>query len=218
MEKFKGYIGVFVALLFCSLLIPVQGAWRGSANYRMTPLDSTLVSVVALTFSEKGQLLEKVSHFLRDCDDGKKLTIIPPAPSHSINLPTPCILLFEFVGHEVVKDSLQYAYDQEIAAAYWIQYINYIEKRLKVGRDRSSEILSTEIKSLSKPLGYAIVKNTERLRSQLRIYIYLVNFFSLLTISLLFAFRRKIGGAILFPFTFLFKAGTSTAKRIHDEI
>ena len=218
MEKFKGYIGVFVALLFCSLLIPVQGAWQSSANYRMTPLDTTLISVVTLKFSEKGQLLEKVAHFLRDCDDEKKATTFQQSPSLGIHSPTPCIFLFEFVGHEAVKDSLQYAYDQEIANAYWDQYIKYIEKRLKVGRDRSTEILLPEIKSLSKPLGYAIVKNAEHLRSQLMIYIYLVNFIALINILLLFTFRRKIGGAILLPFTFLFKAGTSTAKKIHDEI
>lgn len=222
MEKLKGYTGILVAIFFCLLLLPTGERLRSSTALRMTPFDDTLVILATLRHGDRWQFVETVASFLRDCDNANSPK--PPIASSfgEKTNSTPCILLFDIVRPNIVAASLPYTFDDADEEKYWNQYVEYIKKRSTLGYEKYREALKPEIKALHQALGEAIVKHANSVKGELTLQIYLICTSTLIVIALMIVFRRKVGGAVLFPITFftkqLFKTTKTTAKKIHDKI
>ncbi len=217
MEKFKSYIGVLVALFFCTLLLPVQDRWRTS-SIRMTPLDNLMVIEATLRHGEKWRFVDQVANFLQTCDDGKTPNGGNPTNPWDRQPPIPCMFLFDIVSVNFVIASLAYAYDADTEFDYWNKYSDYVKRSSEVGYEHSREILLPEITALSGPLGTAVSKYADKIKGELTVYIYLIASLTVAFVALLFKFRKGIGSAILFPISLAFRTAKSTAKKIHDEI
>ena len=70
MEKFKGYVGVVVAMLLAWFFLSPQSSGFNSTRMEATALDRTGISIIILSTSEQYPLLARVENFIRRCPRG----------------------------------------------------------------------------------------------------------------------------------------------------
>lgn len=213
LDKFKRYLGLAVSLLPLLFVLPIAQPYPGP---RLTPIDKTLASIIAMETTERVREWRRGIDFKDACGGQQKRGAFS-APSLYSYDNVPCDQIFSSVSFKTSVDLIyDGSFQPEDAKALANKLLEF---------SRSSSLKTAEASETAKVL--AAVLNSKTLawhaenESSLRTRVYLANGFALAMIVLLFLGRARVGGWIVGFFMALGRLlglGGKVAKKLHEKV
>lgn len=205
MEKFKGYVGIVVALALAWVFLSPQPQGFNSRKLALTPLDKTGISLIIVAKNTKYHLLARAHKFVGLCPNGVEA---------EENLQDRA---FGYRGNECLLYQLAPMITEMLELDH--EFVRH-DKTFAKDLDRyfDIDVATPEMKAFVQEMQLRAVKTypsvMPKFERDYRIAVYFFHAFFVAAILLMLWFRRQVGGALLWPFLALGKL----AGKAHEKV
>jgi len=222
LDKCKRYLGLAVSLLPLLFILPIA---KPDPGPRLTPIDSTAVSVIVMASTDDTRMWRYGREFVENCGSRSKSSNSAPStfffgPAISHFSKVPCDQVFRSVGYKVILDVLyEPSSPTEGAEKIANKYVRFETSKDYGGPDAQE---SAELaKELSPVLSAKVASWHLKNESSLRMRVFLANAAVLVLFVFMLGSRAQVGGWIVVGFAAIggiLGFGSKVAKKLHEKI
>lgn len=209
MEKFKGYLGIVVALALAWVFLSPQQQGLNGRKLELTPFDKTGISTIIVEKNTKYHLLARAHKFVSLCPNGVEAE--ENAQDRAFGYRGNECLLYQLapmitemfeLDHDFVKHDKTFAKDLD-------RYFHI-------------DVATPEMKAFMEEMQVRAVKTYPSVmpafEQDYRVAVYFWHAFFVGIILLMLWFRRQVGGALLWPLIAGTKLLAKIAGKAHEKV